>query len=225
MPFQVAVPDEVLDDLARRLAAARLAPQQTVADREPGDPAGEEEATIERIVQLLAYWRDGYDWRAQERRLNAVPQFRAKVDGVGLHFLYMPGTGPDPLPLLLCNGWPSSVVEYLGVLPGLTDPAAYGGDPRDSFTVVAPTMPGYGFSNVGHADALTPAEQSFVDASARWERDVCAYDHVQATRPRTLTFGLNDSPAGLAAWILEKWLSLSDPATVTDSSRTSCSPT
>jgi pimeloyl-ACP methyl ester carboxylesterase len=277
MPFQIAVLDEVLDDLARRLAAARLPPPQSVADREPGDPAGEEEATIERIVQLLAYWRDGYDWRAQERRLNALPQFRAKVDGVGLYFLQVPGTGPDPLPLLLCNGWPSSVVEYLGVLPGLTDPAEYGGDPRDSFTVVAPAMPGYGFSDrclgrlpnrfwiadlfhrlmaeqlgyrhyvahgddigggvisrlgirspaallalqtanpispyVGHADALTSAEQSFVDASARWERDVCAYDHVQATRPRTLTFGLNDSPVGLAAWILEKWLSWSDPAT------------
>jgi pimeloyl-ACP methyl ester carboxylesterase len=241
------------------------------------NPGGEEEATIERIVQLLAYWRDGYDWRAQERRLNAVPQFRAKVDGVGLHFLHVLGTGPDPLPLLLCNGWPSSAVEYLGVLPRLTDPAAYGGDPRDSFTVVVPAMPGYGFSDrcpgrlpnrfwiadlfhrlmvgqlgyrhyvahgddigggvisrlglrspagllalqtanpispyVGHADALTLAEQSFVDASAPWERDVCAYDHVQATRPRTLTFGLNDSPVGLAAWILEKWLSWSDPAT------------
>jgi Epoxide hydrolase N terminus len=122
-----AVPDEVLDDLARRLAAARLPPPQSVADRKPGDPAAEEESTIERIVQLLAYWRGGYDWRAQERRLNGVPQFRVKVDGVGLHFLHAPGAGPDPLPLLLCNGWPSSAVEYLGVLPRLTDPAAYGG--------------------------------------------------------------------------------------------------
>jgi pimeloyl-ACP methyl ester carboxylesterase len=165
---------------------------------------------------------------------------------------------------------------YLAVLSRLTDPAAHGGDPADSFTVVAPALPGYGFSDrcldrrpnrlwiadlfhrlmvqlgypryvahgddigggvinrlglrnppellalqtanpispyLGPTDTLTPAEQSFVDASDRWDRDIGAYDHVQATRPRTLSFALNDSPAGLAAWILEKWLTWSDPAT------------
>jgi hypothetical protein len=121
MPFQIAVPDEVLDDLARRLAAARLPPPQSVADREPGDPAGEEEATIEGIVQLLAYWRDGYDWRAQERRLNAVPQFRAKVDGVGLHFLHAPGTGPDPLPLHRWRGDQSARTPQPGGSAGSAD--------------------------------------------------------------------------------------------------------
>jgi pimeloyl-ACP methyl ester carboxylesterase len=277
VPFQIAVADPVLDDLARRLAGARLPPRQGVPDGEPGDPAGEDEAVIGRIGGLLAYWRDRYDWGAQERRLNAVPQFRAEVDGVSLHFLHVPGAGPDPLPLLLCNGWPSSVVEYLGVLPLLADPAADGGDPADSFTVVVPAMPGYGFSDrcldrrpdrqwiaglfhrlmtgplgyeryVAHgddvgggvisrlglasppgllavhtaspitpyldpADPLTAAEQSFIAASQRWDRDVGAYDHIQATRPRTLALALNDSPAGLAAWILEKWLTWSDPAT------------
>jgi len=276
-PFQIAIPDSVLGDLARRLAGARLPPPQSVPDGEPGDPAGEDDEVIDRIAGLLAYWRDGYDWRAQERRMNAVPQFRATVDGVGLHFLHIPGSGPDPMPLLLCNGWPSSMVEYLGVLSLLTDPAAHGDDPADSFTVVLPALPGYGFSDrcldrrpdrrwiadlfhllmveqlgyeryVAHgddigggvisriglrnppgllavqtaspispylspADKLTAAEQSFVDASQQWDRDVGAYDHVQATRPRTLSLALNDSPVGLAAWILEKWLTWSDPAT------------
>jgi pimeloyl-ACP methyl ester carboxylesterase len=276
-PFQIAIPDRVLDDLARRLAAARLPPPQGVPDGEPGDPAVEDDDMIERIAELLAYWRDGYDWRAQERRMNAVPQFRATVDGVGLHFLHVRGTGPDPMPLLLCNGWPSSMVEYLGVLSLLTDPAAHGEDPADSFTVVAPALPGYGFSDrcldrrpdrlwiaglfhmlmvgqlgyeryvahgddvgggvisrlglrnppgllavqtaspiapyLGPADTLTAAEQSFAAASQRWDRDIGGYDHIQATRPRTLSLALNDSPAGLAAWILEKWLTWSDPAT------------
>jgi pimeloyl-ACP methyl ester carboxylesterase len=276
-PFQIAIPDYVLDDLARRLAATRLAPPQSLPDSDPGDPAGEDDDMIERITGLLAYWRDGYDWRAQERRMNAVPQFRATVDGVGLHFLHVLGAGPNPMPLLLCNGWPSSMVEYLGVLSRLTDPAAHDDDPADSFTVVAPALPGYGFSDrcldrgpnrlwiadlfhllmveqlgyeryVAHgddigggvisrlglrnppgvlavqtaspiapylspADPLTAAEQAFVDASKQWDRDIGAYDHVQATRPRTLALALNDSPVGLAAWILEKWLTWSDPAT------------
>jgi Epoxide hydrolase N terminus len=81
-PFQIAVPGDVLDDLARRLAAARLPPRQSVPDGEPGDPAGEDDEVIERIAGLLAYWRDGYDWRDQERRMNAVPQRWAEVDGV-----------------------------------------------------------------------------------------------------------------------------------------------
>jgi pimeloyl-ACP methyl ester carboxylesterase len=276
-PFQIAVSDNALDDLARRLAAARLPPRQSMPDSEPGDPAGEDDDTIERIAGLVAYWRDGYDWRAQERRLNAIPQFRAAVDGVGLHFVHVPGAGPAPLPLLLCNGWPSSFAEYLGVLSLLTDPAAHGDDPADSFTVVAPALPGYGFSDrcldrrptrrwiadlfhvlmaeqlgyeryvahgddiggkvvswlgvrnppellavqtaspmspyVATGDTLTAEEQSFVAASNRWDRDAGAYDHVQATRPRTLSLALNDSPVGLAAWILEKWLTWSDPAT------------
>jgi pimeloyl-ACP methyl ester carboxylesterase len=276
-PFQIAIPGDVLDDLYRRLAAARLPPRRSVSDGEPGDPAGEDEEVIERIAGLVAYWRDGYDWRAQERRMNAVPQCRAEVDGVGLHVLHVPGAGLDPMPLLLCNGWPSSMVEYLPVLSMLTDPAAHGADPADSFTVVVPALPGFGFSDqcldrrptrrwiadlfhllmaeqlgyeryvahgddiggkviswlgvrnppgllamqtaspmppyLGPADTLTAPERSFVAASQRWDRDVGAYDHVQATRPRTLSLALNDSPAGLAAWILEKWLTWSDPAT------------
>ena len=112
-------------------------------------PGGERQLaeTVARIEELIAYWRTGFDWRAVERRLNALPQYRAVVDGVGLHFLHRPGAGPSPLPLLLANGWPSSFVEYLPVIDRLADPGAYGGDPRDAFSVVAPALPGYGFSD------------------------------------------------------------------------------
>jgi pimeloyl-ACP methyl ester carboxylesterase len=273
--FQVAVPDEVLADLAARLRRSRRPPGQTGPDGPPGGQPHEDPGTLARIDELIGRWGDGYDWRALERRINAVPQYRVTVDGVRLHVLQVPGAGPDPLPLLLLNGWPSSIVEYLDVLPRLTDPAAYGGDPADSFTVVVPAMPGYGFSDrcldrqptrrwiaglfhrlmtdhlghiryVAHGDdigggvvnrlgllappgvlalstanpiqphldaALSPAERSYADAMARWEADHGAYAHVQATRPRTLAAALHDSPAGLAAWILEKWLTWSDPAT------------
>jgi pimeloyl-ACP methyl ester carboxylesterase len=200
------------------------------------------------------------------------------VDGAGIHFIHIPGSGPDPLPLLLTNGWPSSFAEYLGVLGPLTDPAAHGGDPADSFSVVVPALPGYGFSDrcldrpltrvsiaalfnqlmtghlgyrqyVAHGDdigggvvnrlgmrhaetaraiqtanwispytgagtaPLTPAEDAYSAAAAEWDRTEGAYAHVQATRPQTLAYALNDSPAGLAAWILEKFLTWSDPAT------------
>ena len=139
-PFRIDIADTVLGDLAARLERSRL-PSPPI----PG--GGEAAETIRRIEELIAYWRDGYDWRAQERRLNAVPQYRATVDGAGIHVLHIPGSGPDPLPLLLTNGWPSSFVEYLAVIGPLTDPTAHGGDPADSFTVVIPALPGYGFSD------------------------------------------------------------------------------
>jgi pimeloyl-ACP methyl ester carboxylesterase len=261
-PFRIAVPDAVLDDLAGRLERTRVPP--------PVLDGGESIETIRRIEELVEYWRTGYDWRAQELRLNAVPHFRTTVDGARIHFLHVRGTGANPLPLLLANGWPSSFVEYLGVLDRLTDPGAYGGDPDDAFTVVVPALPGYGFSDplperhldraviaglfdrlmverLGHrhyvahgddigggvvnrlgmrhagtvraiqtANWLKPpggADPASEAASRRWERDRGAYAHVQATRPQTLAYGLNDSPVGLAAWILEKCLTWSDPAT------------
>jgi pimeloyl-ACP methyl ester carboxylesterase len=262
-PFRIDLPDEVLDDLAARQKRARV-PSPPIID------GGESAETIKRIEELVAYWRSGYDWREQERRLNAFPHYRAAVDGVGIHFLHVRGTGSNPLPLLLANGWPSSFVEYLGVLGPLTDPAAYGGDPEDAFTVVVPALPGYGFSGqcperrldrlviaglydrlmveeLGHsqyvahgddigggvvnrlgmrhsgtvraiqtANWLKPhdiADDAYLAAARRWDHDRGAYAHVQATRPQTLAYGLNDSPVGLAAWILEKFLTWSDPGT------------
>jgi hypothetical protein len=141
--FRVAVPDAVLDDLAARLRRTRRPPAQSGAD----DPPFETDEVLGRIDALIEYWRDGYDWRAHEARINRVPQYRTTVDGVGIHFVHVPGQGPDPLPLLLSNGWPSSMLEYLGVIDRLTDPGAHGGDPADAFSVVVPAIPGYGFSD------------------------------------------------------------------------------
>jgi hypothetical protein len=138
-PFHITVADEVLEDLAARLERTRP-PSPPVLD------GGESPETVKRIEELIAYWRSGYDWRAREARLNAVPHFRAAVGDARVHFVHVQGSGPDPLPLLLANGWPSSFVEYLGVLDRLADPAAYGGDPADAFSVVVPALPGYGFS-------------------------------------------------------------------------------
>jgi microsomal epoxide hydrolase len=257
-PFRIAVADHVLDDLSARLRARR-----TVTP--PIEGGLESPATIAEIERLVAYWADGFDWRAHEARLNAIPQFRATVDGVGLHFVHVQGAGPDPTPLLLTNGWPSSFVEYAGVL----EPLAAAG-----FSVVAPALVGYGFSDrgldrsltrveiaglfnslmvdhlgypryVAHGDDVgggivnrlgihhpatvaavqttnwlipplpadaSPQEHAYLAADAVWQERHGAYAHLQATRPHILTTALDDSPAGLAAWILEKWLTWSDPA-------------
>ena len=94
----------------------------------------------------MAYWRDGYDWRAQEKAINEFPQYTATVGDIDVHFLHVEGNGPAPLPLLLCHGWPGSFWEFHRIIPLLTDPARFGGDPADAFTVVVPSLPGYGFS-------------------------------------------------------------------------------
>ena len=93
---------------------------------------------------MVAYWRDQFDWRAAEDRLNALPQFTVALHGIDLHYLHVPGAGPDPCPLLLSHGWPGSVFEFLDIIPRLVDPERFGGEAADSFTVVAPSLPGYG---------------------------------------------------------------------------------
>ncbi len=140
-PFQVAVGDDVLDDLAARLARVRW------PDEVPGSAGSWEYGTdLGYLHGLVGYWRDGFDWRAQEKAINDFPQFQAEVGDVDLHFLHVEGQGPAPLPLLLCHGWPGSFWEFSRIIPLLTDPARFGGDPADAFTVVAPSLPGYGFS-------------------------------------------------------------------------------
>ncbi len=138
-PFRIHVPDAALDDLRARLARARW------PDEIPGSgwTYGTDLATMK---DLVAYWRDGFDWRAQEAALNAWPQFTAPIAGIDVHFIHAPGVGPNPMPLLISHGWPGSIVEFQRLLPLLTDPARHGGDARDAFTVVAPSLPGYAFS-------------------------------------------------------------------------------
>ena len=138
-PFTIQVSDDVLADLRERLSRVRW------PDEAPGD--GWAYGTdLAYLQQLVAYWRDTYDWRANEALLNAFHHYTVPLAGIDLHLIHEPGVGPNPLPLLLSHGWPGSVWEFHKLIPLLTDPARFGGDPADAFTVVAPSLPGYGFS-------------------------------------------------------------------------------
>ena len=139
-PFRIDVPQAELDDLRERLNAARWPEQETVDDWSQGVP-------LEYLKELCAYWAAGYDWRATEARLNALPQCRTEIDGLRIHFLHVGSPHPDALPLVLTHGWPGSIVEFLKVIGPLTDPSVHGGDPADAFHVVCPSLPGYGFSD------------------------------------------------------------------------------
>ncbi|MEU4547175.1 epoxide hydrolase family protein [Nonomuraea dietziae] len=139
-PFHLDVPEPVLGDLRERLTRTRWPEEETVDDWSQGVPLG-------YLRELCRYWAEDYDWRATERRLNALPQFRTSIDGFGIHFLHVRSSHDDALPLILTHGWPGSIVEFLKVIGPLTDPTAYGGDARDAFHVVCPSLPGYGFSD------------------------------------------------------------------------------
>jgi pimeloyl-ACP methyl ester carboxylesterase len=143
-PFTARVPQPDLDDLRLRLAATRWAPGQ------PAGPAdGAYGVPLSRLRRLVSRWEQ-FDWRRWEDRLNAYPQFRISIDGQQVHFLHVRSAVPDALPVVLSHGWPGSVFEYLKLIGRLTDPVAHGGEPRDAFHVVLPSLPGYGFS--GPAD-------------------------------------------------------------------------
>ncbi|MGI8552547.1 MAG: epoxide hydrolase family protein [Dehalococcoidia bacterium] len=268
-PFRVSASNEQLADLHERLRRMRF----------PGEVEGsgwEYGSNLAYLRELVRYWRDQYDWPAAEAALNRLPQFTASVNGLRLHFVYQRGKGPAPLPLLFSHGWPGSFWEVHKILGPLTDPAAHGGDPADAFDVVAPSLPGYGFSEdpratgtspaviadlfatlmtetldyprfgaqggdwgawiaarlgYAHADKvigvhlnlfpsrlysedamapLTKEEQQFMVEAQAWRNAEGGYHAIQATKPQTLAFGLTDSPAGLAAWIVEKFRSWSD---------------
>ncbi|MEU7864984.1 epoxide hydrolase, partial [Nonomuraea sp. NPDC049141] len=138
-PFRVAIPEADLDDLRRRLAATRWPDELPGVGWERGVPLG-------YLRELAEYWRTEYDWRAAEARLNRYPQFRTDLDGAPVHFLHVRSPEPEAMPLLITHGWPGSVAEFLDVIGPLSDPAAHGGDPRDAFHLVIPSLPGYGFS-------------------------------------------------------------------------------
>ncbi|WP_345816349.1 epoxide hydrolase family protein [Paraburkholderia sp. PREW-6R] len=138
-PFQIAVPDDAIDDLRRRLRATRWAPVTP-------SPAWQQGVDAAWLRELATYWADQFDWRAAERRLNEQPQFQADVDGQRVHFVHRRGAGPAPYPLVVTHGWPGSFFEFHALLDLLCDPAATGGDPADSFDVVVPSLPGFAFS-------------------------------------------------------------------------------
>lgn len=265
-PAPIAVPQAVLDDLNDRLARTRLPNQLDGAGWTMGTELG-------FLASLLGEWRDGFDWRRQEARFNQYEPLATEIDGQRIHVLHARSPEPDALPLLLTHGWPGSVTEFLEVLGPLSDPRAHGGDPADAFHVVAPSLPGYGFSgptsqpgwhprriagafaqvmaalgysrygvqggdwgsvvsqNVADLDTehvcgvhlnflaiprpkdageLTPAEQADRDALAEFRLTGTAYQEIQATKPQTLGYALDDSPAGLCAWIVEKFAAWTD---------------
>ncbi|MGV9638519.1 epoxide hydrolase family protein [Nocardia rhamnosiphila] len=265
--FTIDVDNHVLIELRDRILKTRW------PDRIPG--IGWQHGTeLEYLKSLLGYWADGYDWRAQERRLNTFDQFRAEVDGVHLHFVHQRARNGDGIPLILTHGWPGSFVEYLPVVAMLTDPQAHG-ITGPAFDVIVPSLPGYGYSerpartgvdyrytaqlwrslmrglgyeHYGAAGSdfgsgvatymalqdpdrllgiylstleivpysgegsrpLSAAESAYQEKNERWWAAEGGYVQIQATKPQTLSYGLNDSPAGLAAWILEKWQTWSD---------------
>src|SRR5215469_144983 len=267
-PFQIHVPEEVLSDLRERLARTRFPSEIPGSGWDYG-------TNLAYLKQLVEYWRDRYDWRKHEAELNRFAHFKANVDGLDLHFIHEQGRGPDPMPLLLSHGWPGSVYEFKQIIPMLTNPAAHGADGAQCFTVVAPSLPGYGFSEptrtravniqaiaeifhklmtevlgyrrysaqggdwgagitsrLGevHGDSLygihlnsvfvggrgreeselSEEEKIFLADMDRFRREESGYQWIQGTKPQTLAYALNDSPAGLAAWIVEKFRTWSD---------------
>jgi epoxide hydrolase len=264
--FRIRIEDPVLEDLHDRLARTRFPDQIDGTGWEYG-------ITVDYLRRLVGYWHDTYDWRAQEARLNEFSQFRTRIDDQSIHFLHARSAHDDAMPLLIIHGWPGSIVEFLDVLPRLTDPEAFGGEAGDAFHVVAPSLPGYGFSEpprtpgwdeqriahafivlmsrlgytryaaqggdwgaqvasrIGEIDPqhcaaihlnmalgspsegdrpLTEEEQADLAAMRQFAKEESAYAHEQGTKPQTLGVALNDSPAGLLAWIVEKFRAWSD---------------
>jgi pimeloyl-ACP methyl ester carboxylesterase len=138
-PFTVSVPDLEIDDLKQRLARTRWPDPETVGDWSQG-------VRLENAKSLVDYWQRGYDWRRFESELNGLPQFLTEIDGLDIHFIQVRSTNPNAMPLILTHGWPGSIVEFLKLIGPLTDPVSFGGDVTDSFDVVVPSLPGFGFS-------------------------------------------------------------------------------
>jgi len=269
-PFQIAVPQEILDDLQERLERTRWPDEVQDADWRYG-------SNLRYMKELANYWLTKFDWRAQEQWINSFANYQTVVSDIHIHFIHERGKGPNPIPLLITHGWPSSFVEMLKLIPFLTDPSNHGGNASDSFDVVVPSVPGFGFSErplqagmtrwrvaelwvklmdglgyprfglqandigavisgwlaLDHPEkviglhtmmptfpppsfdesqpVMTQTEKAFQALVDAWNREEGGYNAIQSTRPQTLAYGLNDSPVGLMAWIVEKWRAWTDP--------------
>jgi len=264
--FTIDVADQDIENLRQRLALTRYPDQIDNTTWEYGTDRA-------FLRELVDYWQNDFDWRSQERLLNSFDQYRTDIDGLGLHFIHQRSPHPDALPLLLVHGWPGSIAEFHKIIGPLTDPTAYGGEAGDAFHVIAPSLPGFGFSDkprdpgysperiahllvglmerlgyeqyglqggdwgaiinryiaANYPDRLIGLHSNFVlagnaggDASATPEElqkremreaymaNERGYQQIQGTKPQTLGYALNDSPAGLAAWIVEKFHGWSD---------------
>jgi pimeloyl-ACP methyl ester carboxylesterase len=263
--FEIRIDDAVLDDLRERLGRTRFADQIDGTGWEYGVP-------VAYLRELVDYWRTTYDWRAHEARLNQLDHFRTRIDGQSVHFVHARSPHDDAFPLLLTHGWPGSIVEFLDVIPMLTDPEAHGGEAADAFHVIAPSLPGYGFSEPTRTTGWDPArvarafaglmsrlgydrygaqggdwgaqvatrlgsqdphcaaihlnmpvadrpdegvplsddDKAGLAALVQFQREESGYALEQSTKPQTVGAALNDTPAGLLAWIVEKFRSWSD---------------
>jgi len=266
--FEIHVSDEVLRDLYCRLTRTRWLDSPI----KPGWAYG---TNLAYLKELVAYWRDGFNWRAQELELNRFAHFQTALNGYKLHFIHQRGRGAERIPLLLLHGWPDSFYRFHKMIPMLADPGVAGIDADVSFDVVVPSLPGFGWTNspaeidpeqplrqyaallrrlmtetLGYdrfvvaggdggsvlaqimavddpesvaaiyltdlgwnrmtADpgALPPAAKRYLAESKKLFMKESAYVMVQSTKPQTLAYPLNDSPAGLAAWIVEKFQSM-----------------
>lgn len=157
-PFRIQVPDAVLADLKARLQRPRI-PAPLVG---PGWDLGTDTAYLR---ELVTYWRDRFDWRAQERRLNSMEQFTTTIDGLRVHFVHRKSPHPNALPLLVTHGWPGSIAEFSKILGPLTDPPAHGGVAADAFDVVMPSIPGFGFSAAPASPGFDPARIALLEAA------------------------------------------------------------
>lgn len=268
-PFRINVSDAAIADLKSRLAVTRLPDQLDGTSWEYGT----DRAYLE---DLLDYWRSDFDWRAQEQQLNQFDQFTTEIDGLSLHFIHQRSSNTEAIPLMIVHGWPGSVSEFTKIIPALSNPELHGGDGSDAFHVIAPSLPGFGFSAIpsqagygpekiahvlaalmerlgysryaiaggdwgaainrhlanNYPDRLIAMHSNMVLAGApadpeqrarvteeeerlQMERrqylsNELGYQQIQGTKPQTLGYGLMDSPAGLAAWIVEKFHSWTD---------------
>ena len=266
-PFVLDIPQRDLDELRQRLAQTRWPERETVGDWSQGAP-------LRKVQALCEHWRDRYDWRRCEAALNGLGQHRTTLDGLGVHFLHVRSPEPDALPMIMTHGWPGSIIEFNKVIGPLTNPAAHGGEARDAFHLVLPSLPGFGFSDKPAAtgwgvkriasawaalmDRLAygryvaqggdwgafitaamgamqppgcaaihlntvnvsplpedrtnpgPEEQATFALLKRYASEEFGYAKEQGTRPQTIGYALTDSPAGLAAWIYEKYHGWSD---------------
>jgi pimeloyl-ACP methyl ester carboxylesterase len=264
-PFEVHIPDMILNDLHERLAHTRWPDEISGRGWEYG-------TNLNYLKELVDYWQQKFNWREEEAKLNKFDQFKAQVDGVIIHFIHMRGKGPNPTPIILTHGWPDSFYRFYKVIPMLTDPEKFGGNAENSFDVIIPSIPGFGFSDrktmtdgtvaelwaklmtellgykkfvaaggdigsgvtkslaLTHTDVVTAihltdvgyptgqedissmseAERQFASFNQHWFFTEGAYIMIQSTKPQTLGYGLNDSPVGLASWIVEKFYAWSD---------------
>lgn len=268
-PFRISVPEATLTDLKERLARTRFPSEIEQSGWDYG-------TNLAYLKELVGYWRTKFNWRAQERRLNQLPQFITRIDGIAIHFVHQRSSQPNATPLVMIHGWPGSFFEFTKVIGPLTAPDKFGGQAADAFHVVALSLPGFGFSGKPRTGGYSPAriarivaqlmarlgysrygaqggdwgaaivrqlglvdrehliglhsnmcvasappgpnpneglsedELKRVQAAQARSANELGYFQIQSTRPMTLGYGLNDSPAGLAAWIVEKFRAWSD---------------